>query len=155
MMEDSNTLDRLKTIYGDYLTNVTAFFQTGTLSRTLNNWFSGSGRYSGCPLHQEFLTQIEAFLSETVSNLEHGTIPRPLAGALLDWRLFCWEADEQHPAYWTLNAAEGLAIPLVPFVEPNALLKTALQYEKRFKGRKGLPNQKKLLKEMQTQARAQ
>ena len=133
---------RLRTLYEDYISGAEAHFQNAKAS--LANLMSGRGRYNDCPLDESFLQSV----GELVKEAAEAPADSGAAAALLELMLFQSYVKREHPAYWVLVAAEGLAWPLPKLLDRPALEDIYARYRKKLRAAGAFPRQKDVLKEM-------
>jgi len=141
--------NRLHAIYSDYIRAVDAYYERQKTGDILGAMLSGRGRYGACPLHEPFLKKLE----QTIRELAREGVSAGLAEELLRFMLLANHVGPEHPAVIPLETAEGLALPLLPFLSMEQLGSLMECYRRKLRKGLGLPCQREVLKAMKNDLR--
>ncbi len=132
----------IHTIYSNYIRAVDAHYESLKTGDILGSMLSGRGRYSGCSLHEPFLNTLE----QTIAAFANSVPSSDSVETLLHFMLLTEHVPGEHPARLPLETAEGLALPLLPFLTPEQQTDLLTLYRRKLRKHPGLPCQRKVLK---------
>lgn len=137
-------------LYATYISDVDAYYSKQGVGSYLSAALTGRGRHGSCPHHEAFLKDVE----RTISKLAAKGISAEFAEELLRFMLLTDHAEPEHPAFIPLETAEGLVLPLLPFLREGTLNDLTACYRKKLRKGLGLPCQRNVLKGMKAALRS-
>ncbi len=153
--ERTEALEGLRALYAEYIAGTEAFFAGRGIKHELMTLLAGGGRYSDCPLHEEFIRRLEAHLSGCAARMAADPPAwRETADAMLEYMLFSARPDTNHPAGWVLVAAESRAGVLLPYAGTDELRSAGERYAKRLRRQGALPVQRELRRRLEQEQRS-
>lgn len=133
-------------LYADYIHAVDTYYESQKTGDILGSMLSGRGRYSGCSLHEPFLKELE----QAITELACSTPSSEFTEELLQFILLTDHVTPEHPARLPLDTAEGLVLPLFPFLSTAQLQELCARYRHKLRKRPGLPCQRAVLKALKS-----
>ncbi len=135
---------RLEELLAAYVKDSDALFRKESgVKNSLKSILGGQNDVKTDPIHVEFFKAVEGTVAELAGQL---SAEPDAACAARGMRALLSEKTkgDNLVQYWWLVAAEPLALPLVPFVEPEELRLLWESYGRRYPKRERLPRQQEL-----------
>ena len=153
MFSPEEALEALKDCYCEHMLRFAEANQAGGWRENLTGWLgSGVRKKARSDALNEFHQAAQALVEDLCAGLEECPEQAGRSSAAAMEIILFYPLKQGRALDLALAAIEGLAEPLVPYLEPAAAAELADRYRKRTPPRMMLPNQKALFAQIQAQA---